>query len=154
MHKYKVFTNKGCQIIIDGWQDFCDRHTIIKAAGGIVYNSVNQQLMIFRNGKWDLPKGKLEIGENVRDCAIRELEEETGVCNLEIISFLETTYHTYKINDQEILKSTYWFKMFTDYDGVLSPQDAEGISQVEWVSREGVLAKLDNSYDNIRQLLK
>ena len=76
------------------------------------------------------------------------------MCNLEIISFLETTYHTYKINDQEILKSTYWFKMFTDYDGVLSPQDAEGISQVEWVSREGVLAKLDNSYDNIRQLLK
>ena len=76
MQKYKVYTNRECKIITDNWEAFCSKHTLIEAAGGLVYNIENQLLMIFRNNKWDLPKGKLEVGENIQECAIREVEEE------------------------------------------------------------------------------
>ena len=78
--------------------------------------------MIFRNSKWDLPKGKLEVGENIQECAIREVEEECGISNLEIVSELSSTYHTYEMNGKAILKRTYWFKMNTNYDNKLLPQ--------------------------------
>ena len=82
---------------------------------GIVYNNSQQILMIFRNNFWDLPKGKLELNEKIEDCAIREVEEETGVKELIITSKMPITYHTYELNNKPILKCTYWFKMFTNY---------------------------------------
>ena len=153
MQKYKVYINKEPKIIVDNWDDFCSRFKLINAAGGVVYNHDNQVLMIFRNGKWDLPKGKLEVGEHIRECGIREVEEECGVSNLEIVSELETTYHTYELNGEPILQRTYWFKMCTDFNNELIPQINEGITKVEWVSQEDIVKKLENSYDNIKDLL-
>ena len=83
--KYKVFINNKAKVITDNWEEFCSKLTLIKAAGGLVYNQENKLLMIFRNGKWDLPKGKLEEGESIENCAIREVEEECGISNLQII---------------------------------------------------------------------
>ena len=126
---------------------------LIEAAGGLVYNFDNQLLMIFRNGKWDLPKGKLEKGENIRQCAIREIEEECGISGLTISQPLEDTYHTYKLNQQKILKRTYWFEMKSNFKGKLIPQTKEGITEVVWVDKQDVTAKLEHSYGNIIQLL-
>tara|TARA_B100001142_G_C14324215_1_gene651631 strand:+ start:856 stop:1326 length:471 start_codon:yes stop_codon:yes gene_type:complete len=153
MQKYKVYINKECKVIVDNWNDFCLEYSLINAAGGLVYNSNNQLLMIFRNGKWDLPKGKLELGESIEECAIREVEEECGVNNLEIVTQLETTYHTYDISGEAILKRTYWFKMHANCTNQPKPQINEGITRVEWVEEQDVLIRIENSYGNIKDLL-
>ena len=152
MQKYKVYINKECKIIVDNWDAFCANHTLIEAAGGLVYNNENQVLMIFRNGFWDLPKGKLESGESIQDCALREVEEECGVSNLEILSDPKITYHTYKMNGKAMLKRTYWFNMYTNYKGVPVPQLEEGITRVKWFSEQDLMLKIENSYMSIRDL--
>ncbi|MEP7127957.1 MAG: NUDIX domain-containing protein, partial [Chitinophagales bacterium] len=97
---------------------FFSSYKLIYAAGGAVINDEAKLLMIFRKGKWDLPKGKVDRGETIRRAALREVEEETGVSDLKIlgpIKFLnqkqDCTYHTYELNGSQILKGTYWFKM-------------------------------------------
>ena len=152
MQKYKVYINNEPKIITDNWKEFCSNFNIIEAAGGLVYSDDNQLLMIFRNDKWDLPKGKLEVGENINECAIREVKEECGVDNLVIIKPLKDTYHTYEMNGFAILKRTYWFKMKTDFTTNLIPQLEEGITKVEWISKEDISTRLKNSYGNIIEL--
>jgi len=127
---------------------------MIEAAGGLVFNKEEQILMIFRNGKWDLPKGKLEEGENKKQCAIREVEEECSIVGLDITEKIIETYHTYSLKGEKILKRTYWYKMRTDFDGELSPQIEEGITKVSWVSKDKISEKLTNSYGNISDVLK
>ena len=109
--------------------------------------------MIFRNGKWDLPKGKLELNEDIKKCALREVEEECGVKNLVIIKKIKDTYHTYSINDKQILKKTTWFLMKTNFLGNLSPQVSEGITNVVWLNNNQVEQKLKNTYGNIKDVL-
>ena len=154
MQKYKVYVNNEYKEVIDNWDDFCSNYTFVEAAGGVVYNTKNQLLMIFRNQKWDLPKGKLECNEKISECAIREVEEECGVRNLQIISQLQNTYHIYNLNGQSILKCTYWFKMSTDFTDKLVPQISEGITNVEWINQINVVDKLENSYGNIKDILQ
>ena len=127
---------------------------MIEAAGGLVFNKDEQILMIFRNGKWDLPKGKLEEGENKKQCAKREVEEECGICGLDITEKLLETYHTYNLSGKKILKRTYWYKMNTDFDGALIPQIEEGITKVAWVDKGKISEKLKNSYGNISDIFK
>jgi len=127
---------------------------MIEAAGGLVSNKNGDILMIFRNGKWDLPKGKLEEEENKKQCAKREVEEECGIVGLDIIEKLIETYHTYNLSGKKILKRTYWYKMKTNFDGELVPQIEEGITKVSWVSKDQISEKLKNSYGNISDVLK
>tara|TARA_B100000795_G_C22406965_1_gene289322 strand:- start:65 stop:532 length:468 start_codon:yes stop_codon:yes gene_type:complete len=152
--KYKVYINNEPKTITDNWKSFCADYSLIEAAGGLVYNSDNQLLMIFRNGKWDLPKGKLEIDENIKECAIREVEEECGISGLSIVNALKDTYHTYEINGKKILKRTFWFAMNSNYKGNLMPQTEEGITKVIWVDKQDIAEKLKNSFGNINELLK
>jgi 8-oxo-dGTP pyrophosphatase MutT (NUDIX family) len=154
MQKYKVYINNECKIITDNWYEFMSKYTVIVAAGGLVYNTEGHLLMILRDNKWDLPKGKLEPYENIKDCAIREVKEECGVSNLQIVSELISTYHTYIVNSKSILKRTYWFKMQTNYNNKLTPQFNEGITKAEWVSKKNVAEKLTNSFGNIKDLLE
>ena len=110
--------------------------------------------MIFRNGKWDLPKGKKEKGEETESCAKREVQEECGVRNLEITEKLMDTYHIYTHKGKKVLKRNFWYKMKTDFEGELIPQKKEGIRQVVWVKEEKIKEKIKNSYGNINELLK
>ena len=125
---------------------------VVIAGGGKVYNEKNEVLFIKRNGKWDLPKGKAEKKENIETTAIREVEEETGVQNLEITKFLYHTYHTFKRNGEYRLKITYWFEMKTDSDQILTPQENEGITKVKWKNLEQSKKALQKSYANIQDL--
>ncbi|MEW4924922.1 NUDIX domain-containing protein [Algibacter sp. 2305UL17-15] len=125
----------------------------VVAGGGKVYNDDGKVLFIFRNGKWDLPKGKIEGKENIEETAIREVEEETGVTGLEIVKPLETTYHIFKRRGRYKIKITYWFEMKTSFDGKLYPQEKEGITKVKWLGKKKTKKALKNSYANIRSLV-
>ena len=127
---------------------------IEKAGGGLVYNTKNEVLFIYRNDKWDLPKGGIEKGEEIEDTAIREVEEETGVKGLTIVNKLDKTYHIFKRNGRYKLKITHWFEMRTKYTGPLLAQADEGIDKVEWKSVDQVQEALKNSYENIKLLFE
>ncbi|WP_308992999.1 NUDIX domain-containing protein [Mariniflexile litorale] len=123
------------------------------AGGGKVYNDKKDILFIYRNDKWDLPKGKVEGNESIEKTAIREVVEETGVAGLQITKPLETTYHIFKRNGNHKIKVTYWFEMKTSFTGVLFAQEEEGITKVEWLDQEQVSKALENSYANIKILI-
>ncbi|MCF8320545.1 MAG: NUDIX domain-containing protein [Flavobacterium sp.] len=125
-----------------------------KAGGGLVYNKNGEVLFIFRNGKWDLPKGGTNKGEEIEDTAIREVEEETGVNGLSISKKLQKTYHIFKRNGIYKLKVTHWFEMQSTYDGIPIGQSEEGIEKVEWKNPEQIKEALKNSYENIKLLFE
>lgn len=124
------------------------------AAGGKVYNDKGEILFIYRNDKWDLPKGKTEKKESIEQTALREVEEETGVKHLEIIKPLDTTYHIFKRNGKYKIKVTYWFEMRSFYKGELNPEQSEGITKVKWLSEKEIKAALENSYANIKTMIE
>ena len=125
----------------------------VVAGGGKVINDKGEILFIFRNGKWDLPKGKIDGKETIEAAALREVEEETGVKKLKITKPLETTYHIFKRNGRHRLKITYWFEMYSNYKGKLVPEEIEGITKVEWLNPEQTQKALENSYANIKELI-
>lgn len=125
-----------------------------KAGGGLVYNAKNEVLFIFRNGKWDLPKGGTEKGEAIEDTAMREVEEETGVGNLVVNQKLQKTYHIFKRNGRLKLKITHWFEMRTTFEGIPEGQAEEGIEKVAWLNPEEIKEALKNSYENIKLLFE
>lgn len=127
---------------------------VCKAGGGLVYNKAGDVLFIFRNGKWDLPKGGIEKGEEIEDTAIREVEEETGVKNLKITHKLQKTYHVFKRGGKYKLKVTHWYEMRTDFNGTPKPQANEGIEKVAWLGPEEIKEALKNSYENIKLLFE
>ena len=136
------------------WEIFKSSFKYIIAAGGVVYNSNDEILVIFRNGKWDLPKGKLEKNEDIPSCAIREVEEECGVSDLEITKEFPSTYHCYQSKKGNwILKRTYWYKMICQYDGELVPQKEEGIDAVEWFDEQRLSKMKINTYESIKCVL-
>jgi 8-oxo-dGTP pyrophosphatase MutT (NUDIX family) len=123
------------------------------AGGGKVINGNGEVLFIYRNNKWDLPKGKAERNETIDKTAMREVEEETGIAGLEITRPLEMTYHIFKRNGRYRIKVTYWFEMKTNYKGKLIPQEKEGITKVEWLNEDQMKVALNNSYANIKLLV-
>ncbi|SHG21829.1 NUDIX hydrolase [Flavobacterium defluvii] len=123
-----------------------------KAGGGFVYNKKGEVLFIFRNGKWDLPKGGIEKGEDIEATAMREVEEETGVNKLRVINKLQKTYHIFKRNGKYKLKITHWFEMQSDFEGTPHGQIEEGIEKVAWLNKEQIKEALKNSYENIKLL--
>jgi 8-oxo-dGTP pyrophosphatase MutT (NUDIX family) len=126
----------------------------LKAAGGVVRNGHGDILIIERNGVWDLPKGKLEKGEDFEAAAIREVGEETGLKELKICQPLVSTFHTYRLPKHHVLKETVWFWM--DYPGHEEPvlQKEEGITGYRWVSPGKANFILENSYGSILDVLK
>ena len=136
------------------WNSFKKNFKIILAAGGVGFNTEKELLVIHRIGKWDLPKGKLEEGESISACAIREVEEECGVGDLEIIKELTSTFHCYKTRKGTwVLKRTYWYEMKTSYLDRLIPQLEEGIDAVEWADFERVSEIKKNTYNSIKEVI-
>ncbi|GGD88886.1 NUDIX hydrolase [Planktosalinus lacus] len=133
-------------------QKFKKKIPVVVAAGGLVKNEQEEILFIKRNGKWDLPKGRVENKETIEEAAIRETEEETGVEDLEIVKPLQITYHFFKRNGKLKLKETYWFEMKTNFKGTLKPQKSEGIKKVAWKNPKKTSKALHKSYANIREL--
>ena len=125
----------------------------ITAAGGKVINLKGEILFIYRNNKWDLPKGKAEDNETIADTAIREVKEETGIAKLVITKPLEITYHIFKKNNTYRIKVTYWFEMKSIGDNQLTPQIEEGITRAEWINSLEIDKIKKKCYANIRLLI-
>lgn len=127
---------------------------LITAAGGLIKNEKDEILMIFRRGKWDLPKGKLDEGESIENCAKREVEEETGLHKLELIKPLKISYHTYVQFGKHNLKETHWFLMKAASDEKFIPQTEEEISEIVWAKKEELQKYISNTFPTVEKLLK
>lgn len=127
----------------------CKTVKLIEAAGGLVKNEYEAYLVIFRNGKWDLPKGKLEAGEKVRVAAEREVEEECGIRIKKSGRKICKTYHMYTMHDEVILKTTHWYAMRSENQEHLTPQTEEGITKAEWLPLEQLTKVCENTYPSI-----
>jgi len=137
------------------WKDFKNYFKNIEAAGGVVINPDHKTLFIHRLGKWDLPKGKIEKGESKEVAAVREVEEECGIFNLELRDFINSTYHIYTERDgKKILKTTYWFEMFYSGNETPKPQIEEGINEVGWKDETEIESQiLPSTFQNIKLIL-
>lgn len=131
------------------WQFF----KVILAGGGVVFNAYNEILLMYRRGFWDLPKGKLDESETIEQCAVREVQEETGLTKINIQEKIINTYHTYQEKGKYILKESHWFKMKVNNKPILIPQIEEQIEIAKWVSQEDVKKYISQMYPSIRDVL-
>jgi ADP-ribose pyrophosphatase YjhB (NUDIX family) len=132
---------------------FFAQFDLIEAAGGIVQNEEKDILFIFRREKWDLPKGKKEAGEDAETCAAREIEEETGVTNLQLKRKVGETYHIYREREKDILKLTHWFYFTCASVQKITPQTIEDITEVKWIPTQKIKEPMGNTYKNIRDIM-
>lgn len=127
--------------------------SLVNAAGGLIRNSKNEYLFIYRRGKWDLPKGKLDEGENFETAAIREVKEECGIQQIELGELFHISYHIYEENKEWILKQTNWYLMKSE-DVELIPQLSEGITDVAWLQKTQFEKVLQNTYASIAEIIE
>lgn len=132
---------------------FCSCFVEITAGGGVVRNSSGNYLMIRRRGLWDIPKGKLEKDEDIKECAVREVMEETGISHITLGSHITTTHHTYVLDGKLCLKHTWWYRMSTDADDKLVPQTEEEIEEARWMSIEEIERTCTDSYLSIKEVI-
>lgn len=152
-HKAKI--NVICDNLENDWCNFLLNFQVREAAGGVVRNTHDEILWIYRFDKWDLPKGHIEKGESKKVAAVREVEEECNVSGLIIDKELETTYHIFEHKNVLVMKVTYWFAMHTEHLELnLIPQEEEGITQVVFKSISASKECLTNTYGNIKLLLE
>ncbi len=131
-----------------------------QAAGGLILNPSGEILLMFRKGKWDLPKGKMEAGERPEETALREITEETGLKNIKIIKKLTETWHSYPTSvynevhkdQKDILKQTHWFQIDFTGDELTVPQIEEDIIDIQWIKQENINHYLIYSYPNLKQV--
>lgn len=136
------------------YKAFKRKFVFIQAAGGLVHIAGNRFLLIFRHGKWDLPKGKLDAGESLETCAAREVKEETGLTHLTLEKPLCITYHTYRQDGKDFLKESHWYLMTASDAQVLIPQIEEDIEKCEWVDTDKLVPYMENTHPSILEVLK
>jgi 8-oxo-dGTP pyrophosphatase MutT (NUDIX family) len=129
-----------------------DKPSII-AAGGMVFNPDGDLLMMLRKGKWDMPKGKLDEGETIEQCALREVIEETGLTSISIGEKLSITYHTYYYKENLVVKPSHWYSMQFTGNEKTNPQIEEDITEIRWVKKDEAKKLLDNMFPSIQEML-
>jgi 8-oxo-dGTP pyrophosphatase MutT (NUDIX family) len=141
-----------CPDVEEAWEAFKGLHKWIPAAGGAVWND-GKLLCIHRRGSWDLPKGKIDKGETIPEAAVREVQEETGINQIDLGAALPTTYHTYRTKKgKRVLKPTYWFHMETN-DAELVPQAEEDIEKAEWIGLDGLAEIKAGMYKSLHHVV-
>ena len=133
---------------------FLKHFPCVEAAGGLVKHANGSYLFIYRNDKWDLPKGKIEKNEVIIEAAVREVMEETGVADLVVKKPMPTTYHVYNANGKFKLKKTHWFLMKSSFNAPLTPQLEENIQKAVWKSKNELPLLMENAYENIKILIE
>lgn len=141
-----------CRNIADDLRNFSKEFILVEAAGGLIKNKTGQYLFIFRHGKWDLPKGKLDKGELPDAAAVRECREECGIHQIDLKEFLTHTYHIYFFKKGWALKKTHWYLMESEEKNPV-PQLEESITEVAWKNTGEIPAMLVNTYRNITDVL-
>ena len=119
----------------------------------MVTDQHKQVLLIHRRGKWDLPKGKLDPNESIDECALRKVEEKTGLKQVKLVEPLTATYHVYDESGRHILKETHWYLMNADSKQAFVPQADEQIDQIVWVKESGLIDYFNKTYPLIIDVL-
>lgn len=130
------------------------KYCYIKAAGGLVKSKKSKHLFIFRRGKWDLPKGKIDQGESLEHAAIREVIEETGLKNVFITHKIDDTFHFYKAKSKIVIKKTCWFAMKNMGDDTLIPQKEEDIEEAKWVKQDQIKKLKENMFSSVIDIVE
>ncbi len=143
-----------CKDLDQCYKLFLEQFEQIAAAGGIVQNEENKCLMIFRNNRWDIPKGKQEPNENIEDCAVREVMEECGIEDIKQGDLITKTTHIYFLFGKWHIKTTWWYAMTSTYSNKLTPQTEEGISEVRWVKKSELQELVADSYATIKKVIE
>lgn len=125
---------------------------VVRAAGGVVRKK-EKFLMIYRLKKWDLPKGKKEKGERYKETALREIEEECNI-TVKVGKKICTTWHTYTMNKNAMIKKTRWYVMDIVDDSRMRPATEEDIEDVRWMNQKEVYHALEHSYKSIRYVVE
>ena len=143
-----------CQPELDSIEESFFKHfSVIQAAGGLVTNEKNELLIIYRRGKWDLPKGKIDEGETPEQCAVREVAEETGLTGINLLSPFYETFHVYQEYGKNILKQTFWYSMSVSGEQNLKPQTEEDIESIRWIEKDEWAAYSTNTYSSIKEVM-
>jgi len=143
-----------CRDVDWSWKQFASQFLTIRAAGGLVSNDRSEVLFIYRLEKWDLPKGKVEAGEELDVAAVREVEEECSIDKLELQRHLITTYHTYTLKGEQVLKSTDWYVMKHDGHDIPKPQAIEGITEARWIAPAEWKMVESNTFPSVIDVLR
>lgn len=146
-----IFEHTNTDVLLQAFEAQMEK---IVAAGGLVYTPHKSVLLIFRRGKWDLPKGKLDEGETLEACAVREVQEETGLSKATIEKPLTITWHTYQQDGKLILKESHWYLMHTPAEEKLTPQEDEDIESCIWVPLEDLQAYMQNTHPSILDVIE
>lgn len=133
---------------------FISLFQVIRASGGLVKNARNRYLFIYKRGRWDLPKGKTEREEEIRETALREVTEECGVGELQLRGYIRDTYHMYFKDNRLVIKRTSWYRMFHPGEEQPSPQRKEDIEKAVWAGQEDIGRILKNTYPSIVEVLR
>ena len=141
-----VLYHEDCDKLL---KSFKDCFTYIEAAGGFIRNEDGEYLFIFRREKWDLPKGKLEVGETPEVAAVREVQEETGLANVTLTDYRCSTWHTYELHGKQILKQTYWYNMVASKNQSSKPQTEEEITELQWIAPVDFKKITENTFPSI-----
>ncbi len=138
------------------FDSFLSGFRCVQAAGGVVSNASGRMLMIFRSGRWDLPKGHREPGESWEQCAVREVSEECGLAAdaLACRNMLCETWHAYELRGEWVVKQCRWFAVDYNGDGQPVPQTEESITEARWVRPEDTGVLLATSYQTIKNVIK
>lgn len=157
LNNFKNDTGKSLifysQDVFSSLRKFSSAFKSIIACGGLVLNKNHELLMIFRRQVWDLPKGKLDNGENFETCAIREVKEETGLQNIALKNYACSCFHIYEQNLEWYLKETKWYWMESQSSNDLKPQLEENIECVEWVNRSEAVKRLTHSFRSFEEII-
>jgi len=143
-----------CKDAMGCFGQFGSFYKVIEAAGGLVFNELNQLLLIYRKGKWDLPKGKIDEGESEVHAAKREVQEECGLKAVEVFEKLGVTYHTFFLPRENILKVSHWYRMKASSKEILVPQVEEDIQEIVWSFTEDINPDKLDTYLSVRDFLK
>lgn len=135
------------------WKKFKGYFDYIKAGGGFVRNELGEFLVIKRRGVWDLPKGKKSKKESIKQAALREVSEESGIRSLKVVSYLHTTYHTYMLKGRTALKKTKWYVMRTSSEEKLIPEKREKITKIKWVSQEEADTIIKDTFPSVADVI-
>ncbi|SIN98321.1 NUDIX hydrolase [Chitinophaga niabensis] len=127
--------------------------TVYEAAGGVITNPDNEVLLMFRRGKWDLPKGKWDDGETLEECALREVREETGLHTVKLGHKITETFHYYPLKQKKILKHSHWYRMYFTGTELTVAQIEEDILDIQWIRPENLGKYMQYSYQNIIDVL-
>jgi 8-oxo-dGTP pyrophosphatase MutT (NUDIX family) len=145
-----VFYEDSTQLL----QNLRSLFPVVSAGGGIVENADNKILIIKRRGKWDLPKGKTEQGEDIKNTAEREVQEECGITDISVGKLFDITYHMYILNDEPVIKETYWYLMHYNGKEMLIPRAEEDITEAHWFSKNKLKPVHENTFPLISDLLQ